>query len=170
MLPFFEIYLSSAFGGHFIIFGLNFMLQKPEKSMFYRWLNLGASPFLLIADLKLYFTIQFQNFNFMPGLCMTEWRPNTRTFQARSRTEMMTFEKWWLFENFRTRTETRTSENAIFLYVQGWGWRGRRGPASYNINSETDALIAFLVSVLGRFIKISKLPSSNVIVPVILLV
>ena len=39
----------------FLTYILRYWVQT--KSMFYRWLNLGASPFLLIADWNFYFTI-----------------------------------------------------------------------------------------------------------------
>ena len=52
--------LSSDFGGHFFSFSSYILWHWVQtKSMFYRWLNLVASPFLLISVWNLHFTVQF---------------------------------------------------------------------------------------------------------------
>ena len=56
------------------------------KSMFYRWLDLEVSPFLLISGINLYYTIRFEKFELIPGLCRTQRRPRTRTILIRNRT------------------------------------------------------------------------------------
>ena len=84
----------------FLVYILSYWVQT--KSMFYRWLHLGASPFLLISYRNFYFAILFWKFHFIPDLRSTERRPI-----GRGREQKML---------------------KIFWAGRGWGWRWRRCP------------------------------------------